>query len=98
MCRWNLPDRDVFDATCGSFEAETQEDNPHFEAYESNPMRAARSAVDLEVNSRSVQLFTTVQKIFGTSATIGCAAILTRGGLCRLTARSAHMVVRAVLI
>jgi hypothetical protein len=51
-CGGNAHHRHVAEVTCGSFEKETYEANPHSGAYDNLPRWAARNAADLETDSR----------------------------------------------
>jgi hypothetical protein len=56
-CVGNVHDCHVVDVTCGSFEEETEGANPHSGAWNNNRKCHAKSAADLETDSKFISAF-----------------------------------------
>jgi serine/threonine protein kinase len=92
-CGGDVHGRHVVDFAPGSFQKETEGANPHSGHMITKIGRLLGMLQIWKLVHVLIQLVTTVQKVFRTRGTIGCATISRGGGLCRRTTQSAQMVI-----
>jgi hypothetical protein len=97
-CGGNVHDHDVVEVTCGSFEKETVGPIRPRGHMGTVPSGQRRMLLIWELILFSVQLIATIQKIFRTRGTIGCATISRRGELCHDVTQSARMMMMVMSV